>query len=133
MYIFLTDHQGSSEGVAWTTGSKSGSLWSSQSWINVASFYHLCDQESIIVLQSVQRHFLSQVTRNEVSSLDHQARVKQLKVYSQECNREDTCLFCLEDLPGLVQVYHVDYTSDSFRDKAELTFIEMQFSHSLLL
>ena len=77
-----------------------------------SQFWSPGDQESINRLESVQRHFLSKVSGDEVSSLDHWARLKQFKIYSQERRRERyMVIFLWKISQGMVKGYNVMYTS----------------------
>ena len=80
-----------------------------------SQFWSPGDQDSINKLESVQRHFLSQVAGDEVS-IDHWSRLKLYKMYSQERRRERYMIIFLWKISqGLVQGYHVEYTSVSGR------------------
>ena len=80
-----------------------------------SQFWSPGDQDSINKLESVQRHFLSQVAGDEVS-IDHWSRLKLYKMYSQERRRERYMIIFLWKISqGLVQGYHVEYNSVSGR------------------
>jgi hypothetical protein len=91
------------------------------------------DQESINRLESVQRHFLSQVSGDEVSSLDHWARLKQFKIYSQEPRRERyMVIFLWKISQGIVKGYSVIVSVIGRRSRTTLPRDVVQSSPSLV-
>ena len=77
-----------------------------------SQFWSPGDQESINRLESVQRHFLSQVTGGVSSSMGYWDRLKEFKVYSQERRRERyMVIFLWKVSQVMVHGYNVDYTS----------------------
>ena len=77
-----------------------------------SQFWSPGDQDSINKLESVQRHFLSQVAGTEVKELDYWEKLKALKMSSQERRRERYLIIFLWKISqGLVNGYNVEFTS----------------------
>ena len=77
-----------------------------------SQFWSPGDQESINRLESVQRHFLSQVTGEGSSFIGYWDRLREFKVYSQERRRERyMVIFLWKISQGMVHGYNVDFTS----------------------
>ena len=77
-----------------------------------SQFWSPGDQESINRLESVQRHFLSQVTGEGSSFIGYWDRLREFKVYSQERRRERyMVIFLWKISQGMVHGYNVEFTS----------------------
>ena len=76
-----------------------------------SQFWSPSDQESINRIESVQRHFLSQMQGGEVSSLSYWDRLKALRFYSQERRRERyMAIFLWKVSQGMVRGYNMEFT-----------------------
>ena len=74
------------------------------------------DQESINRIESVQRHFLSNIVVPGVDDLSYWARLSKFKFTSQERRRERyMVIFLWKIAQGLVHGYHVEFTSSRGR------------------
>ena len=74
------------------------------------------DQSSISKLESVARHFTSQI--DGMSGLDYWERLSSLKMYSQERRRERyQIIFLWKVAQGLVQGYQASFTENARRGR----------------
>ena len=79
-----------------------------------SQFWSPGDQESINRLESVQRHFLSQVSA--MQSLDYWEKLKEFQTYSQERRRERyLVIFLWKISQDMVKGYHVQFTGTNGR------------------
>ena len=77
-----------------------------------SQFWSPGDQESINRLESVQRHFFSNVSGNGVQDLNYWDKLTKFKISSQERRRDRYMLiFIWKISQGLVKGYSVDFTS----------------------
>ena len=77
-----------------------------------SQFWSPGDQESINKIESVQRHFMCQVTDNQVNSQNYWDRLRQFKILSQERRRERyMIIFLWKVSQGMVRGFNVDFTS----------------------
>ena len=77
-----------------------------------SQFWSPGDQESINRLESVQRHFFSNVSGNGVQDLNYWDKLTEFKISSQERRRDRYMLiFIWKISQGLVKGYSVDFTS----------------------
>ena len=77
-----------------------------------SQFWSPGDQESINKIESVQRHFLSKVTGEQVTHMDYWEKLKFFKLSSQERRRERYMIIFLWKISqGLVNGYHVEFSS----------------------
>ena len=81
-----------------------------------SQFWSPADQESINRIESVQKHFFSQVSGIALQDLSYWEKLKQLKISSQERRRDRyMILFLWKISQGLVKGYSVEFTSEHGR------------------